>query len=507
MKEEVLPLSEKDFALFQSFLIEESGLYFDKDRAQLLHLALWRRLQELQYNSYQEYYTLLQRQPEGRFELVRLLNLITIGETYFFRNRPQFDALIDTILPEIIQNKMYSSQRCIRIWSAGCSKGDEPYSVAIAIIEVLPLFENWNISILGTDINSEALAYAREASYTQRDVAQLPRVYLNKYFQRKGIRYVLNNKVRGLVRFEYHNLARDSFNLQGMHDLDIIFCRNVTIYFDLPTTKRIIDNFYDCLAPGGYLFLGHAETLWQITTKFEIKELPQTIVYKKASSPVDNTSIRPFVGVPEFEFSALSFNEGPLKRDAISKCEWSGRGQSDNDVDRGRIGRKEWILLYKEATRLLKEKDYEGAILCFDRIIRQNKNHTQAYFGKATILANQARYKDAIDILKRIIEMDSLYIEAYYLLGVLSYKISNFKEAEIQFRKVIYIDPEIILAYFNLGNIYLCQRMFNRAAREFNNAIRLLEAKPREDRVRFCEDFTVDFLLRACRNNLAIIRS
>ena len=120
-------------------------------------------------------------------------------------------------------------------------------------------------------------------------------------------------------------------------------------------------------------------------------------------------------------------------------------------------------------------------------------------------MANEAKYKEAADILAKIIEVDNLSVEAYYLLGVLSYKSSDLKEAETQFRKVIYVDPDSVLAYFNLGNMYLYQRKFSEAAREFRNAIRLLEKRPKDEQVKFCEDFTVEFLLRACRNNLVEI--
>ena len=130
----ILPLSEDDFGLFQGLLMEETGLSFDRDRKQSLHIALWERIQNRGYDSYREYYNLIKFHPEGRLEIHELIDLITIGETYFFRNKPQFEALMKFVLPELIQRKIYSPDRSLRIWSAGCSRGDEPYSIAIAII-------------------------------------------------------------------------------------------------------------------------------------------------------------------------------------------------------------------------------------------------------------------------------------------------------------------------------------------------------------------------------------
>jgi chemotaxis protein methyltransferase CheR len=138
-------------------------------------------------------------------------------------------------------------------------------------------------------------------------------------------------------------------------------------------------------------------------------------------------------------------------------------------------------------------------------MIAQRKNHIWTDLTRATILANEANYKEAAEILGKIIKADNLTVEAYYLLGVLSYKSGNLKEAETQFRKLIYVTPDSVLAYFNLGNMYLYQRKFREAAREFRNTIRLLEKRPKDEQVRFCEDFTVEFLLRACRNTLVQI--
>lgn len=504
----ILPLSEDDFGLFQELLVEERGLHFDKDRRQPLHLALWERLQNRECDSYKEYYNLLKFHPDGHLELRELVDLITIGETFFFRNMPQFEALMRFVLPETVQRKMYLPDKSIRVWSAGCSRGDEVYSIAIAIMEALPSHENWDISILGTDINRNVLVCAKEAIYGERDIGPLPREYLHKYFKIQGSNYILNDRVRELARFEYHNLAKDPFTQEGMQDLDIIFCRNVTIYFNFRITKRVIDKFYNCLIPDGYLFLGHAETLWQITKKFEAVEFPQTFVYKKVLIPGDGEVGKPFMGVPDFNLEGFTpIKEGAFQEAVFPKKAESKPEEKTEPIDELEkpLAAREIELLYKEATILFNEKKYNEALPLFDMIIAQDNNHIHAYLTKATILANQASYKEAADILAKIIEVDNLNVEAYYLLGVLSYRTGDLKEAETQFRKVNYVDPEIVLAYFNLGNIYLYQRKCSRALREFSNAIRLLEKRPQDEGVRFSEDFTVEFLLRACKNNLTEI--
>jgi chemotaxis protein methyltransferase CheR len=510
---DILPLSADDFGLFQDLLIEKSGLCFEEGRSQSLHLALWQRLRHRGYDSYREYYNLLKFHPEGRMEIRELLDLITIGETHFFRNKAQFDVLMKFVLPEIIQRRLKTGDRCIRVWSAGCSGGDEAYSIAIATMEVLLSLEEWRISVLGTDINRNELAHAKEAIYGKKAIAHLPEGYLDKYFNVRGTGYVLNTNVKDLVQFEYHNLARDPFVHEKMQNIDILFCRNVTIYFDGQTTKRVIENFYNCLAEDGYLFLGHSETLWQITNKFERVEFPQTFIYKKLLGPFQEDAMKPFMAIPEFKLDDLTSATGTVTGQPFFLQELKSRLQERPEpleqvegstlrVEKppGMNGKVESA--YQEATLCLKAIKDPAALSSPDQPTAQEKSPIHHDLAKAMILANEARYKEAADILVKIIEMDNLNVEAYYLLGVLSYKNNDLKEAETQFRKVIYVSPDSVLAYFNLGNIYLYQGKFNGAAREFRNAVRLLEQRPKNEQVRFCEDLTVEFLLRACRNNL-----
>ncbi len=498
----ILPLSSDEFGLFQKLLSETSGLRFDEGRSQSLHQALWERLQHRGYDSYREYYNLLKFHPEGRLEIRELFDLVTIGETYFFRNRAQFDVLMRFVLPEIIQRKLDSGDKCIRAWSAGCSRGDEAYSIAMAIMEAFPSFGEWKISVLGTDINRKSLTCSKEAVYVEKDIGHLPKEYLEKYFTTHGSTYHLRDDVKELLEFEYHNLARDPCVHEKMQNVDVIFCRNVIIYFDPETTLRVIENFYNCLAQDGYLFLGHTETLWQITNRFERVEFPQTFIYKKWTGPVQEDAMKPFMAVPEIdieELTLLAEPTGPLN----AEMNYGGTGptlRSQREPSTCRPPEQ-----VQDATIRADEPSEMVFRLSPAHTAAQDKNHILSGLAKATILANEAKYEEAADILGRIVQMDNLSVEAYYLLGVLSYKTGDLKEAEVQFRKVIYVAPDSVLAYFNLGNMYLYQRRFQEAAREFKNAVRLLEKRPKDEQVRFCEDFTVDFLLRACQNTLAQI--
>lgn len=495
-------LSNDEFELFRRLLIEESGLCFDKNKIYSLSDSLWQRLTECGCASYAEYYNLLKFSSEGRIELRRLIDSLTIGETFFFRNEPYFYALIKNVLPEIVRTRMYSANKSIKIWSAGCSRGAEAYSIAMAVMETVPFYEDWNISILATDINKDVLISAKEGVYNERDVSCLPQGYLDKYFQTRGTSYVLNDSVKKMVNFEYHNLAKGAFTQSDMRNLDIVFCRNVIIYFDTQTIERVIENFHNCLEMNGYLFLGPAETLWQMpNNKFATVELPNVFLYRKQAHAVKQDDARPFIGIPDIRLEQLS-----LSKKTFDVMRESKPAVRIDKIIEPKL-KKDIEPLYNEAIGLFNEKKYQQAIELFDKIISQDKNCVCACFAKATILANQAKYDEAMGELKKIIKTDNLHCESYYLLGVLLYKAGDLKAAETQFKKVIYIAPETVLAYFNLGDIYLRQKKNKNAAREFNNTVRLLETMEKDEQIRFCEDITAELLLMACKNNLAKIEN
>jgi chemotaxis protein methyltransferase CheR len=396
-------------------------------------------------------------------------------------------------------------------------------------METLLSYSEWKISILGTDINRNGLACSEEAIYTQKDIGHLEKEYLDKYFNIRGSTYVLKEDVKALVRFEYHNLAKDSFMTETIQNMDIIFCRNVIIYFDAQTTQRVIENFYNCLTEDGYLFLGHTETLWQISNKFERVEFPQTFIYKKTLNPTQVDPLKPFMAIPNVEIEDLTLSVTPAPAlyphsSGLAFEAWREKGEPSSSRFKPKsTGWETKEVSITQETGAKKgsfqhelkpehrgmpgpleqiEKTPDVAFPSPHHLIPQEKNDFMTCLKKATDLANESKYEEAAEILGKLIQEDNLSVEAYYLLGVLSYKSGNLKEAETQFRKVIYVTPDSALAYFNLGNIYLYQRKFSGAAREFRNAIALLEKRPKNEQIKFCEDFTAEFLLMACRNNL-----
>lgn len=254
----------------------DSKLYFLQDRCK-------RRMTAIRVASFQEYLDVLTVRAGRERELQFLLNEITIGETNFFRNQPQLDALRKFILPELMREKERLGYRRLRIWSAGCSTGEEPYTLAIILLEAMQgRPENWQIEIIATDINEKSLARAREGLYATYSLRNVSRPILDKYFSPAADgQYLVREAPRGLVSFQHLNLF-DERRLMFLRGLDVILCCNVLIYFDAESKRRMIQHFYNMLQPHGYLFLGHAESLFGINDDFRLVHFPGATAYARS---------------------------------------------------------------------------------------------------------------------------------------------------------------------------------------------------------------------------------
>jgi chemotaxis protein methyltransferase CheR len=273
------PLTDELYLLFRDFLRSRSGLFYPEHKRDDLTHGLHLAMKATGHRSIAELYDDATKNTSV-WETV--LAHLTIGETSFWRNRPQFEALRDSVLPELLERR--SQLRTIRIWSAGCATGEEPYSVAILLKELIPDIQDWHVSILATDINPDFLARAREGVYGNWSFRDTPGILKERYFVQEGRYWRLKPDIRAMVTFARINLIEQVYPLvtNGTTALDIIFCRNVTIYFDESTTRDIVERFYKALSPGGWLIVGHAEPQASIYHQFEVYNFPNTVVYRKS---------------------------------------------------------------------------------------------------------------------------------------------------------------------------------------------------------------------------------
>lgn len=276
-------MGRDQLVLFQDLIFRSCGLWFNDSKLSILENRIRTRMKETGATDPKAYYNKLAHSDTDRAELSTLINILTTNETYFYRCETQIDSFSKVILPRVVEQKVASGKRKINIWSAGCSTGEEPYTLAMCMLETIRFHSIWEFKIYATDISTEVLERAMEGIYNERAVERLPKEYLEKYFRKEKDKYIINNAVKKLVEFEYTNLV-DSYYEK---DFDIIFCRNVLIYFKDETKAEIISKFRDSLTENGYLFLGPTEMIRGLTEGFKMIALKDAVVYQKIPRVID----------------------------------------------------------------------------------------------------------------------------------------------------------------------------------------------------------------------------
>ncbi len=274
-------LSDEKFRAIRDFIYTQCGIFFTDNKKYLLEGRLAKRLDVLDLKTYDEYLALIQFGADKDVELKNLFELITINETSFFRNEPQFYALETQIVNEIVLAKKSAGKRTLRFWSAASSSGEEAYTMAMIFLEkIKPRYPGIELEIIGSDINAQVLDTAETGIYRDYSIRNTPKLYLEKYFTVTDGRYYVNEDVKRLVKFKTLNLYNQQ-QMKAMADFDVIFCCNVLIYFDMNSKKQVIADLYNSLNRGGYLFIGYSESLHGITKAFKLVHYPKTLAYKK----------------------------------------------------------------------------------------------------------------------------------------------------------------------------------------------------------------------------------
>jgi len=274
---ETQKINRDTFIKLRDFIYEKCGIYFPENKGYLLEARLIRRLRERNLSSYEEYFYFLRYDPKREEELKELFNSITTNETSFFRDAIQLETFRKRIIPAIVKE---NTMEMIKIWSAGCSTGEEPYTIAIIMMEESFQLKGKRVSILASDISEQVLHSAKRATYGEYTLRNLPERYLKRYFIKTEKGYAVRPEIKQLVRFVNINLI-DSGQMREIRGMDVIFCRNVLIYFGDKAKKKVVGYLYDSLREGGYLILGASESLFNISRAFRPLVMDRCIVYQK----------------------------------------------------------------------------------------------------------------------------------------------------------------------------------------------------------------------------------
>ena len=472
-----------EYLLVRQLIEQTAGLRFEDGDWASLRAAVDDRMAALGISNLGEYDKLLRTSGESG-ELAQLTELLTVHETAFFRNRGHFDLLERVVIPELLQRKV--ADRRLRFWSAGCSTGQEPYSIAISLLEAIPSLDGWQVEVLATDISERALEQARAAVYPARSLRGVDPVLVGRYFQQCKGGYRVADAVRRLVRFEGLNLVKEPFPFAALGLFDVVFCENVTIYFNVESTRRVIRNFHEVLLDGGYLFLGYSETLWQISGDFLLREWDGVFAYQKAPRSKEDAAD----GLPP-----------PMAGKAAAKS--GARRQPSRRLrkvappaSRGRAVTLEGATALYEAGRL------EEAVVAAESLVSSDPTNAGAHLLAAKLKADREQIGPALAHCRRALDSDPLLEEGHYLMGVLLRRAGDAQAAAASLSRVIYLNPvgrRAALAHFHLAGMHADAGAGDRAIREYGSALRLLERLPKGELI---DEFSADFLAKVCRRRL-----
>ncbi len=272
-----ITISEDDFLKFKEYFYRKTGMLFENSKRYFVDKRLIERIEETKSDNFRNYFNMLRFEVSGN-ELQNLVNSMTVNETYFFREEYQFKCLVDSILSEITKKKTDDSP--IRIWSVPSSSGEEPYSIAIYLLEYWADIDKWDVEIMSSDIDTNIILQAKRGFYSPRSVQHLPTKILAKYFRREAEGYQICEDLRQAVEFSRVNIM-DPVQVRPFRNVDVIFCRNLLIYFDDTSRRQAAEMFFDSINKGGFVCLGHSESMSRISSLFRVRKFPEAIVYQK----------------------------------------------------------------------------------------------------------------------------------------------------------------------------------------------------------------------------------
>lgn len=478
-------LTPEYFVYLRDLLASYSGVHIDDTHQRLLEHGLAQRLRVTGDNlsAYRR------RIAADRAELRYLSELLLNHETMFFRNVPHFQALRTVLLPELHQRKPAGAP--IRIWSAGCATGEEPYSLAITALEAIGQPLGRPVEIWATDLSWPALQKARQGLYRGRSLQNVPPELLQQHFSLDDGVYAPNTAARALVRFEQLNLL-EPFPPEAQN-IDIIFCQNVTIYFQLKTCQALIARFYDCLPDGGMLFLGFSETLWNVFEQFHTREVAGAYVYVKGPATTTELIEPPIVltrPVLQKATAAASIRRSRMAPASPVRLAPLPQQASAAEADRALLVQGQELLVQGRAAEAL------------DRL--RHISPQSAVVGAALLLiarahADRGNLDLAIAEVQRAIEIDPLNHAAYLLLGVMYSRQDQWSAAIQMLERARYLDADSALISFHLAEAYRQANRFEKAQLEYRNTVQKLGRYPPGE---LLDGVAIGWLQETCQRHL-----
>jgi chemotaxis protein methyltransferase CheR len=408
-------------------------------------------------------------------QLQMLANHLTVGETYFFREKRSLEVFEKSIVPELIRTRR---GRGIRIWSAGCATGEEPYSVAIVLSKLMAGLEKWDIEILATDLNSKSLQKASEGIYGEWSFRGTPPLIRNAYFEPvEEDRWAISSDIRKMVSFARLNLMGDSFPRpsNSTNGFDVIFCRNVLMYFTPEGMRKVIRQLYRSLASDGYLIVSPTETSQELFSEFATVSFGDVTLYRKATTRPPKILALPSVVHDQDRFGS-QLPEPRLENSEPAMAPVCSPGRQSGDRNIHSENAEPRAPSYGQALALHELGRYKEAEQVIGTLLSQNgaSNDAQALLLLARACANQGNLAAALVWCDKAIAADKMAARAYYLRATILQEQGSLPEALFAFKQTVYAEPQFVLGHFSLGNLALKNGELKESKKHFENVLLLL---------------------------------
>ncbi|MFZ2444827.1 MAG: CheR family methyltransferase [Syntrophobacteraceae bacterium] len=499
-------IAEAQLSRLSEFVAARMGLHFPKERWRDLERGITAASRELGIDGKSCVKWLLSSLPT-RSQIEILANHLTVGETYFFRDKKLFKELETGILARLIRSRR-GGGKYLRIWCAGCSSGEEPYSVAILLNKMIPDLRDWNTTILATDISPRVLRKAADAVYGHwsfRDIE--PEIKEGFFTRRDDGQFELLPRIRKMVTFSYLNLVEDTYPslVNNSNAMDVIFCRNVLMYFVPDLAAKVARNFRRCLVDGGFLSVSPTESSNAVFPQFTRVRVPGAILYKKEKQkgpcgfscgpPAGpGVSFKPATGfVPNRVVAPMPTPPNPQ---IVSPPQ-----SPDTPLETGIPAPETQIPrdLHQEALALYDAGCYPEAVEKSENLLSQNPSDARGLALLARIHANWGKLGQALEWCEKAVTADKLYAGYHYLMATILQELGQMEDALAALKRTLYLDPEFILAYVALGNINRKCGKSKEAVKHFDNALLLLHSREPEDILPESEGITAGRLVEIVR--------
>ncbi len=508
-------MDEIIYKKIHELISQKAGLKFINDKNVFSSKGVDRAFTQSDFTSLTDYYQFLASNDCRHLLWEYLISEITVGESSFFRNHYHTTVLTREIFPCLLDS-VRERKKSLRIWSAGCSCGQEPYTLAIILNELKPYFPRVAVHILATDINNISLQKAKKGIYTQWDLRNMEKTLVDRYFEQKGQHYHLKPKIKEMVNFNYLNLAEDVYPSYLTHtsELDLIICRNVTIYFNEKVTLRVINNFHNCLATDGWLIVGHSEHNSKFYCNFETVTFENAQVYHKKppKSPVSPEDIfGKFIdrgtAINGRRHTAAIDHLGSLVKTPSPVFNINRQPKfSKDDLKLRQPSIVEYYIKKCELNQTL-AADEVMRLQCLLEIERGEENAEIlqfCYYLLAHLLADKSHYKEAIAVCEMITRENLLLAHVYHLMAFIWEELDDHDTAVKALRKCLYAAPDFVLGHYQMAKIYTKMNNCYRATIARRNLYRLLRDINDDECIIFGEGTTASWIRKEMElDNLA----